>query len=150
MPSKAEQIAARVAALLAGATAAGPRVYRDREDAFTREESPALLIECLDEQTRTLGGADIPALPARADVDELRLGVTVIVRAASWQSVADGVRVAAHAALVGDATLRGLIAGLARDRCEWRAASADQPFGYAAQIYRITYHTRATALDSSL
>jgi hypothetical protein len=151
MPSKAEQICARIEALLlAGATAAGTRVYRDREDAFTREESPAVLIECVDEETRALGGGAGPFLPlTQTDDDTLRVAVTVVVRGAAWQSVADGVRVAAHALIVADATLRTIAAHIVRDRCEWRAASTDLPFGYAAQMYRFRYHTRAQALDLS-
>lgn len=149
MASKAEQIAARVAAVLTSATAAGARVYRDREDAFTREESPSILVELIDEDSTQLGGGAGFAL-AKTDADELRLAVTVVVRGAAWQTAADGVRVQAHALLMLDATLRQLAPDISRDRCEWRAASADQPFGYAAQIYRFKYHTRANALDSPL
>ena len=146
MPSRAEAIAARVQVVLNGATAAGANVFRDRADAFSREESPAILIELVDEDSTPLGGGR-PGLAADQDVDVLRLAVITCVRGASWQSVADGVRVQAHALLVADSTLRGLVASLRRDRCEWKAASADQPFGYAAQIYAAKYATRAHALD---
>lgn len=146
--SKAELIAARVAAVLMGATAAGTAVYRDREDAFTREESPAIVVELVDEDSTPLGGAAGSLTPMAVDQDELRLAVTVAVRNANWQSVADGVRVAAHALLMADAQLQQLAPGMRRDRAEWRAAKADQPFGYCAQIYRFRYHTRARALDS--
>lgn len=146
MPSRAEAIAARVAAVLTGATAAGANVYRDRAEAMTREESPAILIELIDEDSSPLGGGR-QAFAGEQDTDVLRLAVIVCVRSASWQTVADGVRVAAHALLMGDATLRGLVASLRRDRCEWKAASADLPFGYAAQIYAAKYATRAHALD---
>lgn len=151
MASKAEQIAARVAALLLNATAAGARVSRDREDAFTREESPAIVVEIVDEDSTPLGGGSGPFPPTfQTDADTLRLAVITAVRAASWQSIADAVRVASHALIVGDAQLRLLVTDLRRDRCEWKAASADQPFGYAAQIYLFKYHTRASALDSNL
>jgi hypothetical protein len=126
-------------------------VYRDREDAFTREESPAILVECIDEDTTPLGGGVGGGIPAlQTDADTLRIAVTVAVRGASWQSVADGVRVQANALIVADPSLRQIVADLRRDRCEWRAASADQPFGYAAQVYIFKYHTRASALDASL
>lgn len=151
MASKAEQVAARVVALLVGNTAAGARVYRDREDAFSREESPAILVECIDEDSTPLGGGVGGGIPAlQFDADSLRLAVTAVTRGAAWQSVADGVRVQAHALIVADPTLRQVVADLRRDRCEWRASSADQPFGYAAQIYLFKYHTRASALDSAL
>lgn len=149
MPSKAEQIAARIAALLTAAPGypAAGNVYRDRADAFARSESPATLVECLDEDTDTLGGS---GLATSVQQDKLRIAVTQAVRGAAWQTTADACRVAAHALIVVDPTLRGIASDIVRDRCEWRAASADQPFGYCAQIYRFTFHTRGLALDSSL
>jgi hypothetical protein len=150
MPSKAEQIAARIVALLMGATAAADRVYRDREDAMTRDESPAILVEIVDEDSLALGGAAGLLGRDRVDEDTLRIAVTTCVRSAGWQTVADGVRVAAVSAIFADPQLRTLAAEIARDRCEWRPQSADVPFGYAAQIVRFRYHTRAHALDLSL
>ncbi len=150
MPSLAEQICSRVHTLLLNATDAGANVYRDRQDAFTREETPAILVEASDEQTDTLGGGTGAGLlrpMAQVDRDTLRISVTVCVRSAAWQQVADAVRVQAHALLVSDAALRALAPGLRRDRCEWRSANTDLPFGYAAQGYQFTYLTRAHALD---
>lgn len=150
MPSRAEAIAARVAAvMLAGGTNAGSRVWRDRQDALTREESPAVIVELIDEDSTAHGGA-AHGIPGHArDADKLRVAVTVAVRGAQWQSVADAVLVQAHALLAADGELRALTGGgLRRDRREWRPASADLPFGYSAQIYRSQYLTRASALDS--
>ncbi len=147
--SKAEQICARIAELLTGATAAGARVYRDREDAFTREESPSIVIEAVDEDTDLLGGGSGPFMPlAQMESDLLRVAVITVVRSSGWQQTADAVRVAAHALIVADAQLRTIVAGMRRDRCEWRPASTDLPFGYCAQIYAIKYLTRAHALDA--
>jgi len=148
MPSQAETIAARMATVLLNATAAADRVYRDRQDAFTREESPAIIVELVDEDTNPLGGGVGPFRPGAVDDDQLRVAVTVAVRSANWQSVADSVRVAAHAALVQDTQLQQL-PGFRRDRTEWRAASADTPFGYCAQIYKFRYTTSARALDAA-
>lgn len=150
MPSKAERAAARVDALLAGAVAPPwSAVFRDRQDALTREEAHAVLIECVDEDTQPVGGGS-PFPLAQKDRDDLRLAVTQCVRSANWQSVADAGRVAAHALIVADAELRGFVAEIARDRCDWRPASADVPFGYCSQVYRITYLTPGHALDASL
>lgn len=145
MPSTAEAVAARVAALLTNATAAGANVWRDRQDALTREESPAILIELVDEETSPMGGGH-PVIGG-VDRNTVRLAVIVCVRGTSWQALADQVRCEAHALIVADATLRSLVSNLRRDRCEWKAASADQPFGYAAQIYAATTLSRASALD---
>jgi hypothetical protein len=149
MPSKAEQICERIGQVLAGATAAGSRVYRDRQDAFTREESPSIVIEAVDEDTELLGGGSGPFMPlAQTESDLLRVAVITVVRGSNWQQTADAVRVDAHALIVADAPLRALVAGMRRDRCEWRPASTDLPFGYCAQIYAIKYLTRAHALDA--
>jgi hypothetical protein len=147
MPSSAEAVAARLEALLTGATAAGDNVWRDRQDAFTREESPAVLIELVDEETTPMGGGH-PAIGG-TDRNTVRLAVIACVRDGAWQSVADQVRCQAHALIAADPQLRSMVANLRRDRCEWKSASADQPFGYAAQIYSCTTLNRAHALDLS-
>ena len=149
MSSIAEQVCSRVTTLLTGTTNAAGVVYRDRNDAFTRDESPALLIEAADETTQPLGGATTVARPAgQVDRDVLRLTVTTCVRSANWQTVADAVRVQAHALVMADPVLRTLVGSIQRERCEWRSASSDTPFGYASQAYLITYLTRAHALDA--
>jgi hypothetical protein len=145
MPSNAENIVARVqAVLLAGPTAAGPRVFRDREDALIREESPSLLIEIVDEDSQPFGGG--MAFAGEVDQDELRFAVVSCVRGAQWQQTADALRLQAHALLFADPTLRNLVSMLRRDRCEWKSKSTDLPFGYAAQVYRAKYLTHTTSL----
>ena len=143
MPSKAEQVAARVFAVLqASATAMGVvAVYRDRDDALTREESPVILVETIDEDSKAYGSSG-------HDEDLLRLQVCICVRGANWQSIADAIRLQAHAALVSDATLRTLVGeSFRRDRAEWRSASTDVPFGYCNQIYQCKYISRNQGLD---
>jgi len=146
MPSRAEAIAARVTAVLqAGPTDAGANVFRDRQDAFTRDEPKAYLVELIDEDTKPLGGGH-PAIGG-TDQDTVRVMVMACVRSANWQTVADTLRCQAHALLAADPTLRGLVANWRRDRCEWKAANADVPFGYAGQIYQGITVSRASALD---
>ena len=145
MPSKAERIAARVQAVLTGTTLAGANVWADRDDAFTREESPAILIELAKEDTEPMGG---PAgRPGGMDRNRLELSVIFCVRGAAWRSVADAVRVQTHALLMADAQLQGLVSSMRRSGGEWKSQSADQPFGYAAQFYTVQYTSRTDALD---
>jgi len=147
MPSKAEQILARITAvLLAGATPAGTNVFRDREDALSTDEPRCYLIEPLDEDTKPLGGG--AQVFAGRDDDTLRFAITSCIRGANWQTQADEQRVTAHQLLAKDPQLRLLINALRRERCEWKAANADQPFGYAAQIYSARYTTSTLALDA--
>lgn len=143
-----EQIAARVAALAAGVPALAGKIYRDRQDAIARADSPALLVELVDADTSPMGGPRGPFTPIHAvDSTDVRVACVYCVRDAGWQTVADAARVALHALLVADTTLRGLVTATQRDRCEWKAASADLPFGYCAQIYAFKTLTRAHALD---
>jgi hypothetical protein len=153
MPSKPEQIAQAITQALQDVPQV-VGVYRDRSDAFTREESPALLVECIDEDTQPLGGGAGPWLPiAQTDRNELRVAVTVVVRDPNWQQLADAVRIAAHARiarLIGPAGGPPGLASLRRQRCEWRVASADMPFGYVSQVYAIRYDSRAHDIDEPL
>jgi hypothetical protein len=153
MASKAELIAQAIAEALQGIDRV-TGVYRDRQDAFGREESPAILVECIDEDTEPLGGAVGPWIAVgRTDRNDLRIAITVVVRDGQWQQVADAVRCQAHgriARLIGHRGAQLGIAGWQRQRCEWRAASADLPFGYASQIYAIRYDSRAHDIDEPL
>lgn len=149
MPSIAEQIAARIAVVAETVPAIAGKVYRDRQDALGREESPALLVELVDEDSTPMGGPVGPFTPVGAVESNMqRVACIVCVRGAAWQTVADSVRVPLHAALLADQPLRALFHTMQRDRAEWKAASADQPFGYCAQLYTFKTITRAHALDS--
>ena len=149
MPSTAEQICSRIQALLTGTTSAGTAVWRDRDDALDREESPAILIEASTEDTETLGGHGHPLPQAQVERNTLTIMVTTCVRGQGWQQTADAVRLQAHALLMADPVLRTLATGIRRTRCEWQSSNADLPFGYASQAYQITYTSRAHALDAT-
>ena len=45
MATKREQILAKIKTNLAGTTGVGTRIYRSRAEAFTRSETPAIIIE---------------------------------------------------------------------------------------------------------
>ena len=143
MPSISEQIAQRIALILTGTTDAGPNVWRDREDAMAREESPAILVELASESVNRLGGHD----PVAIDICTLDVKVIACVRTVNWQTVADTIRCAAHQLIVADTTLGQLCARIQRGGAEWAAASADVPFGYVAQTYRIHHASRTNRLD---
>jgi hypothetical protein len=148
MPTTPEQIAQRLQALLTGATAAGANVYVDRDDAFTREESPAILIDLVKEDTAPMGG---PAHRGAASLERNNLDFTVIVcvRGAAWRTQAEAVRASAHALIAADPALRQLTTKLRRTGGEWKSQSADQPFGYAAAYYAAEYLSRSDTLTTA-
>lgn len=139
---QAEEIAARVqAVLLAAGTDAGDRVDSDREEAFAREEATSIVVELVNDLSQPHGQG--------MDSNELTFAVISLTRSANWRTVVNTLRKQAHAALVGDAQLAQLLPGLRRTRAEWRAASADLPFGYCLQQYSGKYLSRTTALGRS-
>lgn len=117
----------RVQALLQGALP-GVSVDLSRQDAFARSEldgQPGLLVEPLVLDNQPLAGLGGGGLHSQT------FGVSVIVltRAADWVGVLEPARAQVCAAIPGDTALQALMGGLALRRCEWRAASADLPFG---------------------
>lgn len=142
MPSKAEQVAAAVvAALEAHAPLASVPVFRDRDDAIGGDEPSLILVELADEDTETLGHG--------MDQDKGQVAVVYIVRGANWQTVADGLRVEGHKALMQSPALGALVAKFKRVRAEWKSANAEQPFAYVAQVYQATYLTPTQSLDAA-
>lgn len=136
---QAEAVAAHLQQLLLDAnTSAGTRVESDREDAFAREESPTLLIELVSDISNPHGRG--------TEVNELTFVVIALARDANWRTVVNGLRLQAHQAITRDAILASFLANLHRTRAEWRAASADLPFGYCAQQYSGKYLSNSTAL----
>lgn len=139
---QADAVAERLkAVLLAANTDAGARVDSDREEAFSREESPALLIELVSDVSQPHG--------RDREVNELTFVVIALTRNANWRSVVNKLRAQAHQAITGDSELNLLLANLHRTRAEWRAASADLPLGYVAQQYSGKYLSNTTALGRS-
>lgn len=142
MPSTAETVAARVAAVLDTVPALAGKVYRDRQDAFDREESPSVLIELVSEQTQGHGGGPL------TERNDLVFAVVYLTRSEAWQQTVDALRVAGHVAIQMDPTLNQLLNGLRRTSADWRAASADLSFGYCNQQYAGTFLTPRAALSS--
>ena len=93
--SLAEQIAQRAEAIAQALPAIAASTYRDRQDAFSREETPALIIEHVDEDTTAVGGPVGPFTPVGAlESNDVRIAFVVCTRGAAWQAAADAVRVA--------------------------------------------------------
>ena len=136
-----EQVAARVKHILEAAAFAGGGVFRNRNDAFSREEGRAIVVHLVGEQTSA--HADSPA----TDRSALTFSVVYLTRADEWQTDAEAMRDQGHTLIQRDPVLNGLLAGLRRTRCDWDSASADIPFGYAAQQYAGNYLTPRAALS---
>lgn len=139
MPSTIETAAARFAVVLGGVRGISG-VYRDRQDAFSREEGSCILVEVAADDAQSHGGAP------HVDRADARLAVVYLTRGAQWQTEIDRMREEGHSLITTDAQLVKLLTGLRRDSARWQAASADLPFGHCVQQYRAVYLSSTTQL----
>lgn len=96
-----EQTLARIQQVLLGATAAGSRVERGRDEGVAPDEMPAITIR---RQSGTVerNGLNSCQIQGSVDLDFWAAGP-------DWETQADAVHMSAHALLLADAVLRGRI-----------------------------------------
>jgi hypothetical protein len=143
-PSIREQILLAVmAAVRPAALALGASVHRSPAVALTREQCPALVVF-----------PESEAITERANdrvTRELTLRMVALARAvapASPEAEADLLLSAAHAALMGSASLGnphlgGLLLGIREQDMEWEVEDADALAVALPARYRLTYRTLA-------
>lgn len=126
----------------------GVKVYRSREAALARNESPAVVLQPDEEQvTAQVRGMDLV-------VREFTVSITVIARASGTEPVADKVAdpllQALHAAIMVDTTLGGRCAIITEHSTTWDFEVADGTAVAAEARYAIRYQTRASDLTTPL
>ena len=140
MPSIRERLLRELVTRLATAIAPVP-VLRAPTVPVTRDASPALLL---------FPESDAITERPNARVDRLlTVRLVAIARGADGEAVADGLIVAAHAALTADANLGGLALGVQEVDCEWDAEDADAGAVALPARYAIRYRTVANDLSIS-
>jgi hypothetical protein len=146
MATKQEQIVAACFALLAGTADVGSRIYRSRTEAFSRDESPAIIVEHGRSDARIE-----PVSTCRIDWT-FQLIVAVFSRGVhggtSPDQLADPVIQSIHTKLMTDRTIGGLaqdIIPLSRDP---QLISAEDPVMWTLLTYQIRYRTSITDLAS--
>lgn len=140
--SVVEAILARVAAALTGATTAGPRVYRARQDAFSAAEMPALNI-LRDTASHT-------ALAMRSDTVQIGFSVAIYARGADWETQADALHMQLHALLFADAALSVLGRGLRCTETNPQDEEGDEVSGRLTARYVMQVMVRPDDLTKSL
>jgi len=103
MTTKREQILAAVATKLTPTVGAAGRVYRSRQEAFSRNESPAVVIEPGPDNAATE-----PASTCKIDWS-FTLVIAVYARGTIADQVADPVVKSVHSLLMADRSLGGLV-----------------------------------------
>lgn len=128
--------------LLPVALAQGATVWRQPSVAITREQCPALVVFAENEAVTERSSDRVTR--------ELTLRITAIARAVPPvvpQTEADQLLTVAHAALMMDANLGGLILGIRELECEWEVEDADAVAAALPARYRITYRTLANDIS---
>jgi len=133
--TKREQIMAAVATVLADTANVGSRVYRSRAEAFSRNESPALVIE-----PGTDTAASEPISTCKIDWT-FQLIVAVYTRGAIPDQVADPVIRSIHGKLMADRSVGGLAMDLWPVSVEPQLASADTPAMWTVLTYQVRYRS---------
>jgi len=132
---KREQILDHIADLLAGTVQVGTRIYRSRQEAFSRNEAPCLLIE---------PGTDVareePVSNCKID---WRLPVAVIVhtRGPIPEQLAGPIIADVHSRLLADRSLGGLAMDVWPADVNHQREQADALAGRTTCTYTVRYRT---------
>jgi hypothetical protein len=142
MTTKREQILAAVATKLAPTAGATGRVYRSRQEAFSRNESPAVVIEPGPESAATE-----PASTCKIDWT-FTLVVAVYARGTIADQVADPVVKSVHSLLMADRSINGLAMDLWPLGRDPQLERADLAAVWEVLTYRVRYRTSVTDLSA--
>jgi hypothetical protein len=141
MSTKRESILAAIRTALTGTTGVSTRIYRSRVEPMAREESPALVVEPINDSARI--ETSLPTLTWRMTVR-----VTVIVRGDIPDQVADPIIESLHSKLSSDLTLGGYAMDIQPVSVTFNLVEADQPAGVIMCDYLVIYRTSSTNLAS--
>lgn len=138
-----EQVLARVAAALSGATAAGSRVYRGGVDAIEHDGLPAINVR------RAASPMDTHANTSNRVLVEFDVDHTV-ADGEGWETAADALHMQVHAALLADAPLALLGRGLRCTSTDPAGDGADRVIGRLSAHYQMQVITRPGDLTRAI
>jgi len=139
--SKREQILAAIRSALTSTTGVGTRIYRSRVEPMARQESPAIVVEPLEDTAQQ--NTSLPTLDW-----SLTVRIAVVVRANVPDQAADPIVESLHAKVMNDLTLGGLSMDIQPLRVEFQTVEADQPAGVVMCDYLVRYRTSITNLSA--
>jgi len=139
MTTRRETILAAVRTALTGTTGVSARIYRSRVEPMARAESPAIVIEPLQDQAAQ--NTSLPTLDW-----SLTVRVSVIVRGVVPDQQADPIVQDMHSKLMADLTLGGYAIDIQPQGVTFEMVEADQPAGVISCDYLIRYRTSVTNL----
>ena len=141
MTTKRETILAAIRTALTDTTGVGTRIYRSRVEPMARQESPAIVVEPIEDTAQQ--NTSLPTLDW-----SLTVRVAVVVRANVPDQAADPTVESLHSKLMADLTLGGLAIDIQPLRVEFQAVEADVPAGVIMCDYLVRYRTSVTNLGA--
>jgi hypothetical protein len=139
MTTRREQILGRIVQTLAGTALVGSRIYRSRFEPFARDEFPAIVVE------PTSDSADQTTI---ATLDwTLSVRVTVFVRGAVPDSLADPIVSDVHSKIMSDPTLQGYAIDILPTSVAFEMTEGDQPIGVIACDFVVRYRTNLNSVS---
>lgn len=139
--TKREQIVAAIRTALTGTTGVGARIYRSRVEPMARQESPAIVVEPIEDIAQQ--NTSLPTLDW-----SLTVRIAVVVRAAIPDQSADPIVESLHSRVMADLTLGGLSMDIQPLRVEFQTVEADQPAGVVMCDYLVRYRTSVANLGA--
>ena len=139
MTTRREQILARLVTTLASTTGVSGRVYRSRVEPLARGEMPALVVEPISDSAEQTTIATLDwTLNAR---------VSVLVRGAVPDQLADPIVTDAYSKIMGDTTLNGYAIDILPTAVSFEMVEADQPAGVIGMDFEIRYRTNLGSIS---
>ena len=141
MTTRRESILAKIKTTLAGTTGVGTRIWRSRVQALARQESPAIVIEPINDSAEQ--NTSLPKLDW-----SLTVRVAVIVRGDVPDQQADATVESLHSKLMADLTLGSLAYDVQPIGVSFDLVEADQPAGVISCDYLVRYRTALADLTT--
>jgi hypothetical protein len=142
MTTKRETILTAIRTKLTGTTGVGTRIYRSRVEPMARAESPAIVIEPVNDTAQQ--NTSLPTLDW-----SLTVRVAVIVRGNVPDQQADPIVEDLHSKLMADLTLGGVAIDVQPQSVSFEMVEADQPAGVISCDYLIRYRTSVANLATA-
>ena len=132
---------AAIASTLAGTTGVSTRIYRSRVEPLARAESPAIVIEPINDSADQ--NTSLPTLDW-----SMTVRIAVIVRGIVPDQQADPIIESLHSKLMADLTLGGYAIDVQPQTVNFEMLEADQPAGVISCDYLVRYRTSVTDLTT--
>ena len=142
MATKRERILEAIKTNLTGTVGVGTRIFRSRVEAFTRAETPAIVIEPISDTPQ-----DTQNFNDKVNY-EFRIRVSVIVRGSIPDSVADPTIESLHNKILNDPTLGGLAFDIRPSTTSFEILEADESAGVISCEFDIEYRTAYDSLTT--